>query len=51
MTAVVPERTLLIAMMVRAPSALRSAANTARVSGVGATAETLVSPKPDPRLS
>src|SRR5260221_5151445 len=42
---------LLIAMIVNEPSAVRCAANTASVSGSGAAAETLTSPKSLPRLS
>ena len=43
--------TLLIAITVRAPSALRWAAKTARLSGFGPVARTLTSPKADLRPS
>src|SRR5262249_47061913 len=46
-TGVVPDRYLLITMMVNAPSDVRCAANTATLSGLGPPAETLVSPNMD----
>src|SRR5581483_750046 len=44
---VLPERYLLITMIVSAPSLERSAANTETLSGFGPEAATLVSPKVD----
>src|SRR3990172_3505682 len=43
LTGVLPERYLLMTMTVSAPSGVRSAANTATLSGLGPAAETLVS--------
>src|SRR5436190_1591267 len=46
-TVVEPERTLFTSTSVRAPSLARVAAKAERLSGFGAAAETLVSPKAD----